>query len=111
MFATLATIDCAHAGPAERTSRPRCALGLFGGEPHVGQCRRCERRMSVPRLADAAPIIARTDAAAADVPPGRANAPAPGCNGNGWHPQIVGPGAGSFTETRQKLLLRCRLSP
>ena len=40
---------CAHGVPlAGRPHTVRCALGLFGGRPHIGVCRHCSVRSGTP---------------------------------------------------------------
>ena len=48
-------VNCIHAGPGHKPTAVTCALGLYGGRPHIVICKQCQKR--VPRNATA-PAIA-----------------------------------------------------
>lgn len=80
-----APVNCVHAGSGPRPTKVHCALGLFGGMPHVALCNQCTSR--VPR---------DPNTPALPPPPSQ---PA--------HQEIVAPSR----DDGSRLLLQCRLSP
>jgi len=37
-------MDCKHATPTERRNVVICELGNYGGMPHIGVCKQCDRQ-------------------------------------------------------------------
>lgn len=71
------SVNCAHAGPGPKATVARCAIGLYGGTPHVNLCKRCRSRaprdagapaVAVPTFAPAQQATGAQDADSSTVP-------------------------------------------